>query len=276
VSENNALRNTVVGTVVGGLILSLIQWLTGLLTPVSNWLKETVVKLWAVILIQVAVPVWLIAILVAASATLLLRYRNVLFQRREEIKRIPTPIHSAAKQALNDKEKKILVFHAEMEIGYVMTASEVATEFKIHREEAQYYLDQLQDRGYIQKTSEADTGEDGFQLTKNGRSYLVENKLLTEMTVPDIPNLSREAQTLLKEASHDPNGIIFRLSTFGGPHIQTNKKKFGGEGDPRIRAIWEGALEELENEHLIIDKNYKKEVFEVTRKGYEIAELINP
>jgi hypothetical protein len=99
---------------------------------------------------------------------------------------------------------------------------------------------------------------------------------ITEMTAPDIPNLSREAQTLLKEASHDPNGIIFRLSTFGGPHIHTNKKKFGGEGDPRARAIWEGALEELENERLIIDKNYKKEVFEVTRKGYEIAELINP
>jgi len=99
---------------------------------------------------------------------------------------------------------------------------------------------------------------------------------ITEMNVPNIPNLSREAQTLLKEASHDPNGIIFRLSTFGGPHIQTNNKKFGGEGDPRTRAIWEGALEELENERLIIDKNYKKEVFDVTRKGYEIAELINP
>jgi hypothetical protein len=99
---------------------------------------------------------------------------------------------------------------------------------------------------------------------------------ITEMTVPNIPNLSREAQTLLKEASHDPDGIIFRLSTFGGPHIQTNKKKFGGGRDPRTRAIWEGALEELENERLIIDKNYKREVFEVTRKGYEIAELINP
>ena len=99
---------------------------------------------------------------------------------------------------------------------------------------------------------------------------------VAEMIAPDIPNLSREAQALLKEASHDPNGIIFRLSTFGGPHIQTNEKKFGGEGDPRTRAIWEGALEELENERLIIDKNYKKEVFGVTRRGYEIAELINP
>lgn len=177
-SENNALRNAVVGTVAGGLILSLIQWLTGLLTPLSNWLKETVVKLWAVILIELAVPVWLIAILVAASAALVLRYRNVLFQSRGEIKRTPTPIQSATKQDPNDKEKKILVLHAEMEIGYVMTASEVATEFKIHREEAQYYLDQLQDRGFIQKTSEADTGEDGFQLTKKGRSYLVGKKLL--------------------------------------------------------------------------------------------------
>jgi hypothetical protein len=99
---------------------------------------------------------------------------------------------------------------------------------------------------------------------------------ISEMTVPNIPNLSREAQTLLKEASLDPDGLIFRLPAFGGPHIQTNKRNFGGQGDPRIHAIWEGALEELENERLITDKNYKKEVFGVTRRGYEIAELINP
>jgi len=35
-------------------------------------------------------------------------------------------------------------------------------------------------------------------------------------------------------------------------------------------------LDELEKENLIIAKGYKREVFEVTRKGYEIAELINP
>ena len=96
------------------------------------------------------------------------------------------------------------------------------------------------------------------------------------MSGPDIPNLSREAQTLLKEASRDPNGVILHMSTFGGSTLRTNGQSFGAHGDPHNRAIWEGALEELENENLIISKGYKREVFEVTRKGYEIAELINP
>lgn len=179
-SEKHALRNAVLGTVVGGIILSLIQWLTGLLTPVWNWLKEFLAKLWATVLIEVTVPVWLIAILVAASAALVLKYKNILFQgaKRGEIRETSSQTPSVAKQHLNDKEKKILAFHAGMEVGYVMTASEVTAEFKIHREEAQYYLDQLQGKGYIEEASEADTGEDGFQLTKKGRKYLIENKLL--------------------------------------------------------------------------------------------------
>jgi hypothetical protein len=99
---------------------------------------------------------------------------------------------------------------------------------------------------------------------------------LSEMGAPNIPNLSREAQTLLKEASRDPNGVILHISTFGGSTLRTNGQSFGAHGDPRNRAIWEGVLGELENENLIISKGYKREVFEVTRKGYEIAELINP
>jgi len=99
---------------------------------------------------------------------------------------------------------------------------------------------------------------------------------LSEMSAPNIPKLSREAQTLLKEASRDPSGVILHLSTFGGTSLSTNGQSYGAHGDPRNRAIWEGALEELENEKLIIDKGYKREVFEVTRKGFEIAEIINP
>ena len=106
-------------------------------------------------------------------------------------------------------------------------------------------------------------------------SPLVDLAGITETAAPKIPILSREAQVLLKEACRDPNGIIFNLSRFGEGKILTNEKTYG-EGDPRTRAVWQGALEELENERLIVDKNYKKEAFDVTRRGYEIAELINP
>ena len=46
--------------------------------------------------------------------------------------------------------------------------------------------------------------------------------------------------------------------------------------NPRNRAIWEGALGELELQGLVTDAGHKREVFQLTRRGYEIAEIINP
>ena len=99
---------------------------------------------------------------------------------------------------------------------------------------------------------------------------------LNETILSNIPSLTREAQTLLKEASQDSNGIILCLRRLGGFHIQTNGKDFVGDNNPRTRAIWEGALKELENEGLVTDAGHKREVFQLTRRGYEIAEIINP
>lgn len=91
-----------------------------------------------------------------------------------------------------------------------------------------------------------------------------------------IPSLSREAQTLLKEASKDPTGTILCLVTTDGFHIQTNKKDFVGSRDPRARATWEGALRKLEYEDLVIARGHKREIFALTDRGYEMAELVNP
>lgn len=92
----------------------------------------------------------------------------------------------------------------------------------------------------------------------------------------DIPTLSREAQALLKEASRDPRGVIGHLLHSGGLIIETNEKNFVPDNDPRARAVWESALEELEREALVVDKGYKREVFGLTRRGYDVAEIINP
>jgi len=92
----------------------------------------------------------------------------------------------------------------------------------------------------------------------------------------NIPKLTREAQILLKEASKDPYGNIFRLHYIGGVRIQTNSKQFVRENSPRETAIWEGAIDELERYGLIKASTPKREIFTVTREGYEIAELIEP
>jgi len=92
----------------------------------------------------------------------------------------------------------------------------------------------------------------------------------------EIPRLSREAQVLLKEASQDYLGNILRSQYKGGIGIRTNGKQLVPDSNPRNIAIWEGALDDLEDEKLITDRGHKREVFSVTREGYRLAELINP
>ncbi len=103
-----------------------------------------------------------------------------------------------------------------------------------------------------------------------------ETIISAESAIPDIPPLSREAQVLLEEASQDRNGIVMHVQYSGGAAVQTNDKNFITDDNPRTHAIWAGAVEELEKSGLIKDKGHKREVFEVTRKGYSLADLINP
>jgi hypothetical protein len=86
----------------------------------------------------------------------------------------------------------------------------------------------------------------------------------------------------LKEAVQDPAGRVFRIRVQQGLIIQTNGKGFVEADNPRSGAIWESALEDLQQSGLIVERSvnvdprFKNEVFYVTRKGYEVAELLNP
>lgn len=95
-----------------------------------------------------------------------------------------------------------------------------------------------------------------------------------ELTMSDIPALSREAQELLKEANQDPIGKILRKISMGGVSIRTNGREFVEDMSARTRATWEGAIKELEDEGLLADRGNKKEAFGLTRKGHEVAERV--
>jgi hypothetical protein len=89
-----------------------------------------------------------------------------------------------------------------------------------------------------------------------------------------IPRLSEEAFFILKEASQDSNGVIIHVSTGGGTSIQTRGKNLIPEQSRRIVAKWEAALKDLISYELIVDKGYKGEVFEITDKGYQVADML--
>jgi hypothetical protein len=91
-----------------------------------------------------------------------------------------------------------------------------------------------------------------------------------------IPTLSKEAQTLLKQAAADPSGSILRVRHLGGLTIQVSGQDLVGGGDARRSAIWDGALRELESLRLIEATGPKREIFRLTREGYELADKVNP
>lgn len=96
----------------------------------------------------------------------------------------------------------------------------------------------------------------------------------TTSAVPSGPSLTREAQFLLKEVSQDSQGMITRIPHLGGLLVQTNGKELMRDNNPKTRAIWDGAIKELEEADMIEDRGFKREIFGITREGYEAAELI--
>lgn len=89
-----------------------------------------------------------------------------------------------------------------------------------------------------------------------------------------LPEISKEAVDLLLEACQDPNGVIVRARHLNGVNVSTNGKEFLKENSPRARAVWEGAVEELASSGLIEDIGHRGEVYQVTRHGYELADIL--
>lgn len=99
---------------------------------------------------------------------------------------------------------------------------------------------------------------------------IVQAKVISESSI----SLSIEAKELLSEAVKDQGGTILRVEYMGGMDIETNGRNFVSDKSARTRALWDGALRELENNGLIEAKSFKRELFDVTRKGYELADKL--
>jgi len=91
---------------------------------------------------------------------------------------------------------------------------------------------------------------------------------------PAVLTLSAEARELLLEAALDKNGVIIRYRTMSGLGIQTHERQFVERGDSRSEARWEGAFRQLQGLDLIRDGGHKGEVFNLTDRGYEVADSL--
>jgi hypothetical protein len=86
--------------------------------------------------------------------------------------------------------------------------------------------------------------------------------------------LSKEAQALLKAASQDPAGVITRFPYGGGTTIQVNDQVFTEDSNPRSVALWESAIEELEAHGYAKTGSDAREVFSLTRAGFDAGDAL--
>ena len=92
--------------------------------------------------------------------------------------------------------------------------------------------------------------------------------------IPEPVGLSNEAQAILKKGAVG-DGYIYYFQTFDGTDIQAGSVPMIPDNNPRTIARWVGGLEDLQERGYIRDTDYKGEVFQVTREGYEVADRIS-
>jgi len=85
--------------------------------------------------------------------------------------------------------------------------------------------------------------------------------------------LSSEAKTILLEATAG-DGRVMHVVYMGGEEIQASGKSLIPDQNQRTISLWVGGLEDLSRRRFIKDVGHKREVFEVTREGYEAADQL--
>jgi len=117
-----------------------------------------------------------------------------------------------------------------------------------------------------------------LQLTIANNSYFRQfrsNRSLENPTpAKSFPTPSNEAIYLLKEASADPQATILNISYLGGDAIQVRGNNLIEDGSDQSRATWVGALHELEELGYVEPLDHKRQVFKITRTGYEALDRL--
>jgi hypothetical protein len=98
-------------------------------------------------------------------------------------------------------------------------------------------------------------------------------------TIAQVPSkiaLSPDGERLLADAAGSDSGTIMMLSTLDGLIIQTQETVYANGGAAKDEARWRGALQELNANKLVEDRTGKSEIFFVTSRGYDAAQMIGP
>ena len=95
-----------------------------------------------------------------------------------------------------------------------------------------------------------------------------------QSTLAEFPQLSEDVKELLIEATNDRARMITIVKRMGRVEISSNGKDFVEMGSRRSEARWEQAVRDLLDQGLVKDLPGRDDVFEVTHKGFQIADAL--
>ena len=98
---------------------------------------------------------------------------------------------------------------------------------------------------------------------------------VVEVEPPIEQQLSEEARHLLAESSQNSRGRILQDDDSDGYELSTGEVNLITDQSPRGVATWKAALQELIDFGLVKDMGYEGRMFEVTKNGFDVADLIN-
>ncbi len=87
-------------------------------------------------------------------------------------------------------------------------------------------------------------------------------------------NLSSDARTLLSEAAKGPRGVVTFRRITGNLILRANDRQLAEYHNARSAARWTQAFDELFGCGLLAQSGVKDDLFDVTAKGYEVADLL--
>ncbi len=126
----------------------------------------------------------------------------------------------------------------------------------------------------MKKVNSAKIDGDNNNVAQIEKIIVLSNLNNTGEYIPD----EYATKLLVSAVSDDKNPIIMFVPTLNGHTIQCGICKFSvsdSEVSKREMSYWEDALTKLDDYGYIVATNYKREVFNITKKGYEYCDSLN-
>lgn len=178
-ADTHPVQTSIIGTTVGGLLLTLILWAFGRLGVVWQALWSVVLWVWRQIITPVSVPVWLI-LLVAGYVIVM----AVVARRRRTATLIPSNEPAAfhpggppqAPRELDKLQAKVMRAMGEAD-GGTPTVEDLADDLSLSQLRLEQTLEELEAIGYIEIIRHVVDGP-VVDVTRAGRDYLIAKRLV--------------------------------------------------------------------------------------------------